>query len=240
MPITTKLIEYEDDGQILEAYYAYPEAFTSPLRTVLICHAWGGRSEFECAKARALAELGYAAFAIDLYGKGVLGQNTAQNQTLMQPFMENRNILQRRLRKALDTARGMNHVDKSRVAAIGYCFGGLCVLDMARAGEKVRGVVSFHGLLDGVRDAKIAPITAKIMVLHGWNDPMVPPTTVEAFGSEMNSAGADWQLHAFGGVYHAFTKPEANDPDKLGVLYDAYADKRSWQIMQYFLKEILA
>tara|TARA_B100001123_G_scaffold448368_2_gene609177 strand:- start:56522 stop:57244 length:723 start_codon:yes stop_codon:yes gene_type:complete len=239
MSTKIKLVEYEDDGQILEAYHAYPEASTSPLKTILICHAWSGRSEFECVKARSLAELGYAAFAIDVYGKGILGQNPQQNQTLMQPFVEDRSMLRRRLKKALTAVKEMDHIDKSRVAAIGYCFGGLCVLDMARADEEVQGVVSFHGLLDGVPGAKPTPISAKILALHGWNDPMVPPATVEAFGSEMNSAGADWQLHAFGGVYHAFTKPGANDPDGLGVLYDADADERSWQMMQHFLKEIL-
>ena len=239
MPITTELIEYEDGTQTLEGYFAYPSGPATALKTVLVCHAWGGRTEFECSKARALAELGYAAFAVDVYGKGVLGNGPTQNQELMRPFIENRTMLRQRLGKALGAVCGINHIDKSKIAAIGYCFGGLCVLEIARAGEAVKGVVSFHGLLGAPENIGTQPISSKILALHGWSDPMVPPSSVESFGNEMDSAGADWQLHAFGGVYHAFTKPEANDPDGLGVLYNADADIRSWQMMKTFLMEVL-
>lgn len=237
MAASTELIEYEDGGQTLEGYFARPEA--ESLGTVLVCHAWGGRGEFECEKARALAELGYAAFAVDLYGKGVLGSGPNENQRLMQPFLVDRAMLRRRLGKALATVLDMNAVDETRVAAVGYCFGGLCVLDMARGGAAVRGVVSFHGLLGAPEAIETGPVSAKVLALHGWSDPMAPASEVEAFGKEMDAAGADWQLHAYGGVYHAFTNPKANDPDGLGVLYNAEADRRSWQTMKNFLGEVL-
>ena len=240
MPVMTQLIEYQDDGQTLEGYFACREDRGRPAAAVLVCHAWGGRGDFECAKARALAELGYAAFAVDLYGKGILGEGPEQNLKLMQPFIEDRGMLRRRLGKALETARGIERVDESRLAAIGYCFGGLCVLDMARAGAAVRGVVSFHGLLGAPENIETGAVRAKVLALHGWNDPMAPPSAVQALGDEMNAAGADWQLHAYGGVYHAFTNPMANDPDGLGVLYNAEADRRSWQAMKNFLEETLA
>ena len=239
MSITTELIEYEDGGQTLEGYFACREALPFPLGAVLVCHAWGGRGDFECEKARDLAELGYAAFAVDLYGRGVLGDGPETNQRLMQPFIQDRGMLRRRLGRALDTVRGIDRVDESRVAAIGYCFGGLCVLDMARGGAAVKGVVSFHGLLGAPENIETSPVSAKVLALHGWSDPMAPPSSVEAFGKEMHAAGADWQLHAYGGVYHAFTNPKANDPDGLGVLYDADADRRSWQSMKNFLEEVL-
>ena len=111
---------------------------------------------------------------------------------------------------------------------------------MARGGAAVKGGVSFHGLLGAPENIETGPVSAKVLALHGWNDPMAPPSSVEAFGKEMNAAGADWQLHAYGGVYHAFTNPKANDPDGLGVLYNADADRRSWQTMKNFLQEVLA
>ncbi len=240
MSVTTQLVEYEDGGQTLEGYFARPEGSSATLSTVLVCHAWGGRGEFECEKARALAELGYTAFAVDLYGKGVLGTGPEENQELMRPFIQDRAMLRRRLGKALNTVRGIDNVDESRLAAIGYCFGGLCVLEMARARLPVNGVVSFHGLLGAPDNIETGPVTAKVLALHGWNDPMAPPSAVEGFGEEMNTAAADWQLHAYGGVYHAFTNPKANDPNGLGVLYNADADRRSWQTMKDFLEEVLA
>ena len=147
MAIKTEFVEYTDSGVTLEGYLAWDDAGAASMPGVMISHAWAGRSEFECAQARRLAELGYAGFAHDLYGKGVLGGGTEENAKLMQPFLDDRGMLQGRLATVLEVLRGRPMVDASRIAAMGYCFGGLCVLDLARSGGDAQGVVSLHGLL---------------------------------------------------------------------------------------------
>lgn len=238
MSIETRNIEYEVDGKTYEGVLALDAAQSGERPAVLVAHAWAGRSDFEVDKAKALAGLGYAGFAIDLYGKGVLGTSTEENQALMTPFVEDRAMLQSRLLHAVDLVKGLPETDASRVGAIGFCFGGLCVLDIARAGGDVEGVVSFHGLLGAPGNTGDA-IKARVLALHGWDDPMAPPSDVEAFGKEMTAASADWQLHAYGKTMHAFTNPAANDPD-FGTVYDAAADRRSWRAMANFLEEIFS
>jgi dienelactone hydrolase len=170
----------------------------------MVCHAWGGRSEFENDKAIELAKLGYAGFALDLYGKGVLGSGPEENSVLMQPFLDDRPMLQQRLLLSLQTMREQPEVDPSSTAAIGFCFGGLCVLDIARTGEDLDGVVSLHGLFSSPGNTTANTIKAKILALHGWDDPMAPPDAVVALAEELTSMGADWQLHGFGNTMHAF------------------------------------
>ncbi len=231
--VDTRVHDYDIDGKTYQAFIAHNGA---PAPTILICHAWAGRSDFENDKARAIAGLGYTGVAIDLFGKGVLGTSTEENQALIEPFVGDRAMLQKRLAGNIAMAKSLAEADAGRVAAIGFCFGGLCVLDMARSGAAVDGVVSFHGLL-GAPGNTIDKIDAKVLALHGWDDPMAPPSDVEAFGAEMNAAKADWQLHAYGGVLHAFTNPAAADPD-FGTVFDADADRRSWTAMQNFLNEL--
>ena len=239
MSIETRSIEYEIDGKTYEGVFAVNAAQSGERPVVLVSHAWAGRSAFEVDKAKALAELGYAGFAVDLYGKGVLGSSAEENQALMTPFIEDRAMLQSRLLHAVDLVKGLPEADASKVGAIGFCFGGLCALDIARAGGDVKGVVSFHGLFGAPDNTASNTIKARVLALHGWDDPMAPPADVEAFATEMTAADADWQLHAYGKTMHAFTNPEANDPD-FGTVYDAAADKRSWRAMANFLEEIFA
>lgn len=234
MTIETRNLEYEIDGKSYEAVIA---GSGGKHPAVLVAHAWAGRSEFEVDKAKALAELGYAGVAIDLYGKGVLGSSTEENQALMAPFVKDRAMLQARLLKVIDVVKEQPEADATKIAAIGFCFGGLCVLDIARTGADISGVVSFHGLLGAPGNLSGQKINAKVLALHGWDDPMAPPADVEAFGKEMTEAKADWQLHAYGGVMHAFTNLAANDPG-FGTVYDACADRRSWSAMRNFLSEI--
>lgn len=233
MTITTRTVDYEIDGASYEAVLASSGADAKP--GVMICHAWAGRSDFEVDKAKALAELGLTGVAIDLFGKGVLGSSKEENQKLIEPFVGDREMLQKRLADILAIVKEQPEVDAGNVAAIGFCFGGLCVLDMARSNADVKGVVSFHGLL-GAPDNTAKKITPKVLALHGWDDPMAPPSDVEALGKELTDAGADWQLHAYGGTMHAFTNPAANDPD-FGTVYDKDADRRSWIAMKSFLEE---
>lgn len=235
--IKERLVEYQHNGSTLEGLLAYDDSITGPSPGVLVSHAWGGRGEFECNKARALAELGYVGFALDLYGKGVLGSNPEENTKLMTPFLEDRSLLQARLTLALETMQSQEEVDAKQCAAIGFCFGGLCVLDLARVGTNIRGVVSFHGLFTPPGNTEGTKINARVLALHGNEDPMVPVDAVTALETELTAAGADWQIHVYGNTMHAFTNPEANMPD-MGLLYNADADRRSWQTMRNFLEEI--
>jgi len=239
MAIITERVEYEHDGVLLEGTKAYDDAASDALPGVLVAHAWAGCTDFEREKAERLAELGYVGFALDLYGKGVNGASVEENSGLMQPFLDDRALLQARMKKALDLARGFHETDASKMAAIGFCFGGLCVLDLARMGADVKGVVSFHGLFNAPDVGKVDTIKAKILALHGWSDPMAGPDMVQALGEELTAANADWRLNVYGGAKHAFTNPDANDHD-LGTVYDARAARLSWAAMTDFLEEIFA
>lgn len=238
MGIQTRTIDYDHNGTLLEGFLAWDDQAKGPRPAVLVSHAWGGRDEFAMAKAKALAELGYVGFALDMYGKGILGSGPEENAKLIGPFIGNRALLQGRQAAALATVRGQPEVDPGRVAAIGFCFGGLCVLDLARSGADLRGVVSFHGLLSPPGNTEGNAIKAKVLVLHGYDDPMAPPEQVLALASELSRGGADWQIHAYGGTVHAFTNPQANDP-VFGTVYKQAADRRSWQSMGNFLAEVL-
>ncbi|HTQ99157.1 MAG TPA: dienelactone hydrolase family protein [Candidatus Acidoferrum sp.] len=237
MPST--LLTYQDGVHTLEAYVALPTTEARKRPAVLVSHAWAGRSAFECEKADKLAALGYVGIAIDNYGKGILGKDNAENSRLMTPFIQDRALLRQRLLAAITAARSLDMVDTSRMAAIGFCFGGLCALDMARSGADLRGVVSFHGLFAPAANLPNANITAKVLALHGHDDPMVPPEAVLALEKELTAAGADWQIHAFGNTMHAFTNPAANAPQN-GMAYNPVVASRAWQSMQNFLTEIFA
>ncbi len=240
MAIEERFIEYDCDGTLLEGFLAFDADASGPLPAVAVAHAWGGRGEFDMARARSLAANGYVGFALDMYGKGVLGTSVEENQRLMTPFMEDRSLVTRRMQRAIEVLREQPEVDAGRVAAIGFCFGGLCVLDLARSGSDVRGVVSFHGLFapPGPVAEKPTPISARVLCLHGYDDPMVEPQSILDLGAELTAAGADWQLHAYGNTMHAFTVPEANDPD-FGAVYSASADRRSHRSLYNFLEEVL-
>jgi len=235
--IKTQPVEYNHNGVTLEGLLACDDTITGARPGVLVSHAWGGRGAFECNKARALAELGYAGFALDLYGKGVLGGDPEENTRLMTPFLEDRSLLQSRLSLALATMQARDEVDANRCAAIGFCFGGLCVLDLARIGTDIKGVVSFHGLFNPPGNTEGTKIKARVLALHGNEDPMVPVDAVTALENELTAAGADWQIHVYGKTMHAFTNPEANMAG-MGLMYNAAADRRSWQTMKNFLEEI--
>ena len=237
MAIHTRTVEYRDGDVVLEAYMAWDDSASDSRPGVLISHAWAGRGELEESKAGQLAELGYVGFALDLYGKDVRGTNIEENAALMQPLLEDRSLLQRRITLALEQIRKQKEVDSSRVAAMGFCFGGLCVLDLARTGADVLGVASFHGLFKPPGNTDGNKILAKVLVMHGWDDPMVKPDQVISLAEELTAMGADWQIHGYGNTLHAFTNPAANDVAH-GTVYDADADRRSWQNLQLFLAEI--
>lgn len=237
MSVETRLVDYRDGEDVFEGLLAFDSVSNSPRPGVLVAHTIRGRTEFENSKARRLAELGYNAFALDVYGKDRIDSSLDDCRGMMDALKGDRPLLQQRLRSSLQAMREQPEVDASQLAAIGYCFGGLCVLDIARIGEDVAGVVSFHGLFDPPGNTTGNQIEAKILALHGWDDPLAPPETVVALASELSSQGADWQLHGYGNVRHAFTNSAA-DPSTGVTVYNADADRRSWKAMQNFLSEL--
>jgi dienelactone hydrolase len=235
----TEFIEYKDGSTVLEGFLAYDTSIAQKRPAVIVSHAWAGQDDFARQKAQKLAELGYVGFALDMYGKGKRGSNNEENAKLMQPFVQDRELLSRRINAAANEIRKHIKVDASRIGAMGFCFGGMCALDLARSGaDGVVGVVSVHGLLGGPSQKRAQKIKAKILALHGYSDPMAPPDQMKAFCDEMVQSSADLQLHAFGHCVHAFTNPQANDRAH-GMEYDAIADKRSWALIKGFFEEVL-
>ena len=234
----TQYLEYQDGDTVLEAYVAFEETEQQkPL--VLIAHDWTGRRDLACQAADEIARRGYIGFALDIYGKGVFGKDgdTEGNSALMGPFASDRALLRQRMKAALVAARNVPQADASRVAAMGFCFGGMCVLELARSGADVKGVVSIHGLLFP-GEVPNEEIKASVLCLHGHDDPLVPPEQVLEFEKEMTAAGADWQLHAYGGTVHAFTNPKANDPG-FGAVYNEVSANRAFRSLYDFLEEVL-
>lgn len=235
--IQTREIDYRDENTVCKGFVAFDASNANPRPAVIVSHMVGGREEFVENKARQIAELGYVGFALDMYGEGRRGATREESRALMNALLADRALLTRRIRAAVSAVQALPEVDSARIAAIGYCFGGLCVLDLARSGADVRGVVSLHGLLKS-HDLPKQPITTKVLVLHGHEDPLAPPEDVRAFQDEMTAAGADWQLHIYGGTQHSFTNPSAANPEA-GLQYNAVADQRAWTTLVAFLSEVL-
>ena len=230
----TEKITYQSGDNSFEGFLAQPEGDSNPC--VLIAHTWAGRDAFVEEKAKLLTELGYAAFAIDMYGDGKIGTSNEENAGMMQPLLDDREELARRALASLDAVSKIDSIDASKIVIMGYCFGGLVAMDLARTGADIKGAVSFHGFLAGPENST-NEIKAKLLALHGDLDPMVGQDQIESFRQEMTSKKVDWQLHVFGGAMHSFTNPEANDPD-FGAVYSKNADERSWKIFIDLLKEL--
>ncbi len=234
----TELLEYRHGTTVCEAYCAHA-ASHGKQPCVLIAHDWSGRLPHIDRMADEMAAQGYVGIAIDVYGRGNRGRIEADNSDLMAPFMADRALLQRRLQAALDAAVELPFVDSQRVAIVGYCFGGLCALDLARSGDpRLTAAISIHGVLSRP-PGPIRHIGASVLVLHGWADPYAPPREVLELTHELTSAGADWELHAYGHVLHAFTAETVDDPAK-GLAYHAKAAARARHAQFTFLAETLA
>lgn len=232
----TSKLEYFHGDTALEGFLAYKQD-DAPKPAVIICHAWKGRDQFVCDKAIEVAQQGYVGFALDVYGKGVLGNSVEENSKLMTPFIEDRNYLQERLASAYETIKQQPQVIANKIAAIGYCFGGLCSLDMVRSGMDLAGAVSFHGILQPRPQKNTEHSNSKVLVLHGDKDPMVSFDDLRQCRDELTSLGCDWRMHVYSQALHAFTNPEAND-QKLGTVYDRQADKHSSLLLWDFLREL--
>ena len=236
--IVTEQIDYSDGETVCRGFIAYDDNSIKKLPAVMVAHDWGGRSDTFCNKAIQLASMGYVGFAIDMYGQAQIGHDKAQRRALLTPLMQDRQKIGRRISAAFNQLTQLPQINRDKIAAIGYCFGGLCVLDLARSGADVKGVVSFHGLLSAPEGASETPLNSKILILHGYDDPLVKPDQVEHFAREMNKRKVDWQVHMYGLVQHSFANPEAND-DEMGLHYNERADRRSWQSTESFLREVL-
>jgi len=236
--VQTKVIEYKQSDQVLEGYLAWDDAVTGSRPGVLVVHEWTGLGDYAKMRAKMLAEMGYIAFSADIYGKGIRPATPQEAGAQAGMYKNNPKLMRDRVRAGLDALRREPLCDPKRVAAIGYCFGGTCVLELARSGADVAGVVSFHGGLATATPADAKHIRGKVLVLHGGDDPHVPPKEVDAFEDEMRAAGVGWQVVVYGGAVHAFTNPSAGSDKSRGAAYNAAADRRSWETMKAFFAEI--
>lgn len=238
--LVEKSVTYEKDGVTMEGFHVYDDALVGQRPAVLVIHQWMGLTENEKRRSRMLAEMGCNVLAADIYGKGVRPQSTADAGKQAGTFKGDRALFRKRLMAGLEVLLKDERTDSAKVAAIGYCFGGTGVLEMARAGAPVAGVVSFHGGLDAAAgfEAKAGGALPKVLVLHGAADPYVPAAQVAAFQKEMTDAKADWQMASYGGAVHAFTQKEAGDDASKGAAYNAAADARSWEALTVFFGEI--
>ena len=238
--VQTKAVEYKDGDVTLEGFLAWDDAAKGKQPGVLVVHEWWGLNEYPKQRAKQLAEMGYVAFAVDMYGKGVVAKTPAEAKDLAGKVKGDRKLMRSRVLAGLEAMRKQEQVDGAKIAAIGYCFGGTTVLELARGGADVLGVGSFHGGLDTNMPAEPKAVKAKVLVLTGADDPSVPPKQVEEFEAEMRKAGVDYSVTAYGGAVHAFTNPANGDDPSKGAAYNAKADKRSWQAMKDFFAEIFA
>lgn len=236
--IKTEVIEYQHGDKMLEGYLAYDDSVKEKRPGVLIVHEWWGHNPYVRKRAEQLAASGYVAFALDMYGKGVLAKTPEEAAALAGQFKNDPQLLRGRAGAGLAVLQRHAAVDPQRVAAIGYCFGGTTALELARSGAPLAGVVSFHGGLKTPNPSDAKNIKGRVLVLHGADDPLVPEPEVSAFAKEMRDAKVDWQMVSYGGAVHSFTNPDAGNDPKRGVAYDERADRRSYFAMLVFFNEI--
>lgn len=236
--IVAKDVDYKVAGETYQGYVAYDSRFTGKLPGVLIVHQWGGLTDYEKMRARQLADLGYVAFCVDIYGKGIRPTDPAERGEYAGFYKNDRALFRRNLMAGLDQLKAQPKVDQGKLGAIGYCFGGTGVLELARAGANVKGVVSFHGGLDNPNPQDATHIRAEVMVLHGADDPFVPKKDVEAFKAEMKAAKKKFTFIEYAGAVHSFTQKEAGNDNSKGAAYNEAADKASFIQMRAFFARL--
>lgn len=237
--VKTKVVEYKDGDTVLEGFVAWDSAAAGKSTPgVLVVHQWMGLTDYEKGRCKQLAELGYVAFALDIYGKGTRPANVQEAGKQSGVYKKDRDLYRRRLNLGLAQLRALENVAKNRIAAIGYCFGGTGAIELARSGADIQGVVSFHGGLDSPSPSDGKKIKAKLLVCHGADDPFVPAADIAAFQAELNAAKVDWQMINYSGAVHSFTQPMAGNDNSRGAAYNELADKRSWIAMRDFFKEL--
>lgn len=236
--IQTKTVEYKQGDTTLAGVLVYDDAVKGRRPGVLIVHQWLGITEYEKTRATMLAKLGYVAFCADIYGKGVRPKDTKEAGGEATKYKTDRTLLRARVNAGLAEFKKSELLDSKKIAAIGYCFGGTTVIELARSGAELNGVVSFHGGLDSPTPADGKNIKCKVLACHGADDPFVPAKDLTAFESEMRDNKVDWQLISYGGAVHSFTQPMAGSDNSKGAAYNEAADRRSWEAMKQFLAEL--
>jgi dienelactone hydrolase len=239
--IVGKTVAYRTGGVSMNGFLAYDTDIQGPRPGVLVVHEWWGLNDYARKRARMLAEMGYTAFAVDMYGGGRQAAHPDEAGRFVSELMKNFDAAKARFMAALELLKKQKTVDPDRVAAIGYCFGGGIVLNMARQGVDLKGVASFHGSLAAVKPAKPGGIKARILVLHGADDQFTTPEQFEAFQQEMKTAGADYQVIVYPGAMHSFTNPDAGryaNKYKMPLGYNAEADRESWAELARFLADL--
>jgi dienelactone hydrolase len=239
--IDGKTVEYNAQDVLMKGYLAYQESIKEKQPGVLVVHEWWGLNDYALKRARMLAELGYTALALDLYGDGKQAMHPDEAGKFSSELMKNFDLAKARFMAAMGFLKQQPTVDPTRIAAIGYCFGGGVVLNMARQGVDLKGIASFHGGLAAVQPAQPGMVKAKILVLNGADDKFIPPEQIEAFKQEMKTAGADFQFISYPDAVHSFTNPEATALGKkfnLPLAYNADADQKSWAELKDFLNKI--
>jgi len=235
--ITTRRLSYQDGTTIFEGVVAFDNESDDIRPVVMVCHTYKGQSEFEEKKAIEIAKLGYIGFAIDVYGKGIRAGSPDEALSLMNGLNANRPLLLSRMLASLQAVQMIPNADLTRIGAIGFCFGGKCVLDLVRSGEKLSGVASFHGVFDAPKINQKTNINTPIILFHGWDDPLAKPNDVVALTEELTRKLAVWELVAYGHTGHAFTNHAAQSP-KQGMAYSEYADHESWERMKKFFASV--
>ena len=238
--VKSELITYNDGDVELEGYLAYDKILKSIRGGVLLVHNANGRNKFIQERADELAKIGYVAFALDLYGKGVIPKDEDEEEELTAQFLgEDRQLLRQRVQKGLEILSQQNKVDGNRLAAIGYGFGGMSVLELARSGAPITAAINFFGVLNTSTPEDANNIKGALLVLLGSEDPVIPQAEIDAFSSEMLNANVDWQINIYGGAYHGFTRYELGFDISSGKAYNYNADKRSWEAVKSLLHEKL-
>jgi dienelactone hydrolase len=236
--VKTEDVEYKDGDVVLQGIMAYDDKFKGPRPVVVVGHEWWGINDYISGRVKQLAEMGYFAFAADIYGKGVRPKTMQEAQTESGKFRGKTDLIRSRMNIALQTALKNPMADKNKIAAIGFCFGGGAVIELAESGAPLLGTVSFHGSLPTHNPADAKNIKGRVLVLHGGSDPAVNLDVVNTFEKQLKDAGVMWQTVIYGDAVHAFTNPNAgNDPSK-GSAYNAEAAKKSWEEMKEFLAEV--
>lgn len=237
--VQTETVTYKDGKTVLKGYLAWDDAVSERRPGVLVVHEWYGLNDYAKRRTREIAELGYVAFAADIYGGGKVAADTAEAGKLAGIYKGDRALMRRRARAALDSLAKNSRVDADRLAATGYCFGGTTALELARSGAPLKATISFHGGLDTPDPADARKIKGLVVALHGADDPYVPAKEVAAFEDEMRAGNVDWELVSFGNAVHAFTNPAAGDDNSKGAAYNEKADRRSWDIFKITLADAL-
>jgi dienelactone hydrolase len=237
--IRSEAVEYRDGDEAMQGFVYWDDAVEGKRPGILVVHEWWGLNEYAKRRAAMLAELGYVAFAVDMYGKGKVTSERDQAREWMQQVTADVEMWRERANYGIDYLRKHPLVDSKRIAAIGYCFGGGTVLQLAYGGTDIAGVVSFHGALPAAPEESKGKISTRILVLHGYADEFVKPDVVANFQARLEEAGARWEMDSYGGgVRHSFTNPDAAKSGMENLKYDAVADARSWQRMQNFFREL--